>query len=80
MSQRHKVAMLMRHYVSPRDRWAREQLAAALPDAQITEPDDVGVFEITLDADSQVQALERVFDALGASGTEEHIEILEHPD
>ena len=55
--------MLMLHYGTPRDREAREQLAAALPDTEITEPDDVGVFEIELDADDQEHALQRVWDA-----------------
>ena len=80
MTEVQEVAMLMRHNVSPRDREAREQLAAALPGAKLTEPDDEGVFDIFLDADSEAQALERVFDAIGASGTEDHLAILEHPD
>ena len=72
--------MLMLHYGTPRDREAREQLAAALPDTEITEPDDVGVFEIELDADDQEHALQRVWDALAASGADDHIVFLEHPD
>jgi hypothetical protein len=72
--------MLMLHYGTPRDREAREQLAAALPDADIAEPDDVGVFEITLEADGPEQALQRVWDAVAASGTDDHIVFLEHPD
>ena len=77
---RHRVAMLMLHQRSPRDLEAREQLAAVLGEAGITEPDDVGVFEIVLDADTQEQALERVWDAVAASGTDDHIAFLEHPD
>jgi hypothetical protein len=80
MAQRREVAMLMLHHGTPRDREAREQFAAALPDAEITEPDDVGVFEIELDADDQEHALQRVWDALAASGTDDHIVFLEHPD
>ena len=56
------------------------QLAAVLPDAEIDEPDDVGVFEVRLAADDQEDALQRVWDALGASGTDDHIVFLEHPD
>jgi hypothetical protein len=80
MAQRRKVAMLMLHYGTPRDREARQQLAAGLPEAEITEPDDVGVFEIELDADAQEHALQCVWDALAASGTDDHIVFLEHPD
>ncbi len=80
MGQRRKVAMLMLHYGTPRDLEAREQLAAALPDAEIAEPDRVGVFEIALDSDDQEHALLRVWDALAASGTDDHIVFLEHPD
>lgn len=80
MTERHRVAMLMRHYGTPRDLEAREQLAAALPDAGISEPDDVGVFDIMLDADDQEHALQRVLDAITASGTDDHIVFLEHPD
>jgi hypothetical protein len=72
--------MLLLHYGTPRDLEAREQLAAALPDAEITAPDDVGVFEIVLDADDQEHALQRAWDALAESGTDDHIVFLEHPD
>jgi len=72
--------MLMLHDGSPRDLEAREQLSAVLPDAELTEPDDVGVFEIALDADDKDDALQRVWDAVAASGTDDHIAFLEHPD
>ncbi len=72
--------MLTLHSASPRDLEARQQLAAALPDAEITEPDDLGVFEIALDADDQEAALQRVWDAVAASGTDDHIVFLEHPE
>jgi thioesterase domain-containing protein len=80
MAERHKVAMLMLHDGTPRDLEAREQLAAALPDAEITQADDVGVFEIGLDAEDQEHALQRAWDAVAASGTDDHIVFLEHPD
>jgi hypothetical protein len=38
------------------------------------------VFEVVLDADDQEQALERVWDAVAASGTDDHIVFLEHPE
>jgi hypothetical protein len=36
--------MLMLHYGTPRDQEARAQLGAVLPGAQISEPDEIGVF------------------------------------
>lgn len=72
--------MLMLHAGTPRDLEAREQLAAVLPDAEITEPDEVGVFEIVLTADDQEKALQQVWDALAASGTDDHLVFLEHPE
>jgi hypothetical protein len=75
-----RVSMLMRHLGTPRDQEAREQLAAALPEASVTPPDDVGVFEIRLDAEDLEQALTRIWDAVAASGTDDHIVFLEHPE
>jgi hypothetical protein len=72
--------MLMLHGGTPRDREAREQLAAALPDgAEAGQPDDLGVFEISLEATDQEDALRQVWNAVAASGTDDHILFLEHP-
>jgi hypothetical protein len=70
----------MLHYGTPRDQEARAELAAVLTDAEISEPDDIGVFEITLEAEDQEDALQRVWDAVAASGTDDHIVFLEHPE
>jgi hypothetical protein len=80
MAQRHAVGMLMLHIGTPRDREAREQLAAALPDGEVGEPDEVGVFEVAVEADDREAALQRVWDAVAASGTDDHIVFVEHPD
>ncbi len=72
--------MLMLHDGSPRDLEARTELAAALPGADIGEPDEVGVFEVVLEADDREDALSRVWDAVAASGTDDHIVFLEHPE
>ena len=80
MADRHTVAMLMLHYGTPRDQEARAQLAAALPEAEVGEPDEVGVFEVALDAEDWEDALLRVWNAVAASGTDDHIVFLEHPD
>ena len=68
------------HVGTPRDQQARAELAAVLPDAEVGEPDELGVFEIALDAEDQEDALTRVWDAVAASGTDDHIVFLEHPD
>jgi hypothetical protein len=75
-----KVGMLLMHRNTPRDLEAREQLAATLPDATVGQPDDLGVFEIELDAEDQEAALQKVWDAVSASGTDDHILFLEHPE
>ena len=72
--------MLLLHPGTPRDEQAREQLAAALPDAELGAADELGVFEVALDADDAEQALQRVWDAVAASGTDDHVVFLEHPE
>lgn len=74
------IEMLLQHGETPRDLQAREELAAVLPDAEVGEPDELGVFEITVDADDLEGALGRVWDAVAASGTDDHILFLEHPE
>ena len=81
MADRYVVAMLMLHFGTPRDREARRQLADALPPgSEVAEPDEVGVFEVQVDAGDYEQALNIVWDAVAASGTDDHIVFLEHPD
>ena len=72
--------MLLLHPGTPRDAEAREQLAAALPGADVGPADELGVFEITLESDDLDQALERVWNAVAASGTDDHLVFLEHPE
>jgi len=80
MSEQHVVAMYLLHGGTPRDEEYREALAEALPDAEIGEPDDVGVFEIELEADDRESALQTVWDAVAAAGADDHVVFLEHPD
>ncbi|HEY4098600.1 MAG TPA: hypothetical protein VGM33_23960 [Baekduia sp.] len=76
-----RVSMLLLHYgQGPRDEQAREALAGALAGVQVTEPDDVGEFEVVLDAEDREAALMRVWNAVAASGTDDHIVFVEHPD
>jgi hypothetical protein len=81
MADRYVVAMLMLHVGTPRDQEARRQLVDALPPgSEVAEPDEVGVFEVEVDAGDYEQALDIVWDAVAASGTDDHIVFLEHPD
>jgi hypothetical protein len=81
MTERRKIGMLLFHGLTPRDLRAREELAAALPPgSDVSEPDEVGAFEVALDAEDQEGALKQVWDAVAASGTDDHILFLEHPD
>lgn len=75
-----RIGMLLLHGETPRDLDARKQLAAALPGAEVGEPDETGVFEIAIDEDDQERALQRIWDAVAASGTDDHILFLEHPE
>ena len=75
------VEMYLLHGSSPRDRDARAELAQALGDDVTVGPaDDVGIFEITLDAPDIEAALTRVWDAVAASGTDDHLVFNMHPD
>jgi hypothetical protein len=80
MPERNVVSMLMLHLGTPRDQQARAELAGALPDAEIGEPDETGAFEIVLEAEDREDALRRVWDAVAASGSDDHIAFLEHAD
>ena len=48
---------------------ARTSLAEALTDADIGDPDDAGVFELSIDAESPEEACALVRDAFGRAGT-----------
>jgi hypothetical protein len=81
MAERYVVTMFMQHFGTPRDQEARQQLAAALPDgAEVKDPDDVGIFDVVAEADNFENALQIVWDAVAASGTDDHLMFLEHPD
>jgi hypothetical protein len=81
MSERRAVGMLMMHPGTPRDQQAREELAAALPEgSEVSDPDEIGVFEVVLEAADQEEALHTVWNAVAASGTDDHIVFLEHPE
>jgi hypothetical protein len=58
---------------------ARSRFAAALDGARVSEPDETGAFEVAIECESQEAALDRVWDAVAASGADDHIAFLEHP-
>ena len=72
--------MLLLHSGTPRDQDARARLAAALADAEVGEPDELGVFDIDVPAADLEAALQAVWDALAAAGADDHVVFLEHPE
>lgn len=75
----HAVAMYLPERTARADQ-AVDELAAALPEAEVTEPDETGFFEITVEADEQEVALERIWDAIAATGADDHVVFAEHAD
>ena len=73
----HRIGMYM---PDPAIRHGYDGLATVLADAEITEPDELGFFEIALEAGDQEAALETVWNAMAAAGADDHIFIAEHPD
>jgi hypothetical protein len=80
MPERQRVAMLLLHEDSPRDLEALRHLAEAMPDADVGEPDELGVFEVSLDAADLEEALHRTWDGVAAAGADDHIVFVEHPE
>lgn len=78
MSEPFTVGLLMLD-TTPRAQQAREDIATAAGGAEIGEPDEGGVFDLTVIADSQEDALQRVWDAVAKAGADDHIAFAEHP-
>jgi hypothetical protein len=77
---RFTVEMLLLHPGTHRDAEARAQLAADLPEAEIGEPDELGAFDISVEAEDLEGALTLVWDAVAASATDDHIVFFEHAE
>lgn len=58
---------------------ALSRLGAALDGSSVSEPDEIGSFEVSIECESQEAALNRVWDAVAASGADDHIAFMEHP-
>jgi hypothetical protein len=82
MAQRvHTVEMLLLNPEAAGNAGALEGLAEALPEAEVGSPDpDTGVFDIKLEAGDEEDALQKVWDAVAASGSDEYVVFLEHPE
>jgi hypothetical protein len=78
MADRYEIGMVLLDRGALSDD-ARARFVAALDGANATEPDDTGVFEVSVQCDSHEDALNHVWDAVAASGADDHIAFLEHP-
>jgi hypothetical protein len=58
---------------------ALSRFAAALDGSRVSDPDETGAFEVSIECASQEAALDRVWDAVAAAGADDHIAFLEHP-
>jgi hypothetical protein len=64
----------------PHGEAARKAFIEQLGNPPATDPDDAGTFEVTVEAATVDDALLTAFDALAASGSEDHIVFIEHPN
>jgi hypothetical protein len=58
----------------------RARFLEALGNPPATDPDESGTFEVTVEADKVDDALLTAWNALAASGADDHIVFLEHSD
>jgi hypothetical protein len=58
----------------------RRSFLEALGNPAATEPDETRTFEVTIAADTIDDALLAAWNAVAASGAEDHIVLLEHPN
>jgi hypothetical protein len=78
---RFEIGMIQQHGATPRDDEAHAALAAALPEgAEVGAAGEDGAFTVTVEADDLDAALTTVWDAVAASGTDDHLLFLEHPE
>jgi len=78
MAGRFSIGMVMLDRGALADE-AYARFVATLTDATAGEPDEIGVFEVSVPCESQDAALDHVWDAVAASGADDHIAFLEHP-
>jgi uncharacterized protein YcnI len=78
MADRYSIGMVMLDRGALADE-AYARFVSALKNATATEPDEVGVFEVSVECGSQEAALDCVWDAVAASGADDHVALVEHP-
>jgi hypothetical protein len=78
MAERYSIGMVLLDR-GARCEEARSKFAAALDGSPVSEPDETGAFEVSIECESQEAALNRVWDAVAASGADDHVAFLEHP-
>lgn len=78
IADRYSIGMVMLDHGALADD-ARQRFGAALKGATASEPDELGVFEVSVECDSHDAALRHVWDAVAASGADDHMAFLEHP-
>ena len=64
----------------PHGEEVRQAFLEQLGNAPATEPDESGTFAVTIEADTVDDALLAAWNAVAASGAEDHILLLEHPN
>jgi hypothetical protein len=64
----------------PHGEEVRAALLDALGDPPASEPDETGTFEVTVESADVDAALLEVWNALAASGGDDHILFIEHPN
>jgi hypothetical protein len=78
---RQRVALYHLHeYNGPAIYRKLAELADALPAARLAGPDWEGLIEAEIDAADQEDSLQKVWDAIAATGADDHVVIAEHPD
>jgi len=75
-TEKHKVALEALN-TGEFEEEARQRLSEVLGQA-VPPPDDVGIVEVEVDADSRDEALQLVIDAIDQAGADDHFVIAEH--
>jgi hypothetical protein len=72
------IGLRLLHGTTPRDHEAWRELATAMADARLTDPDENGVFEAAVESRDEESALLHVHNAIAAAGADDHIGLAEH--
>jgi hypothetical protein len=64
----------------PHGEEVRRRFLEALGNPPATDPDETGIFDVTVEAETIDDALLAAWNALAASGADDHILFIEHPN